>query len=180
MTLALFLKICHTSDALILALVTSNITRSRTKSAEYIWWIFIQSSKYIHDMYVSALCTLLSANISANVQWVWVWMITERSRKVNTELAIVLLKSDFKSYILKSQRQKLNIHPTSHQWVQVSNCKVSKWIATNRSVQQGCQKKLTGEQQSTLKNSLLFVGNFQIKICVIANKISNYGFWPVQ
>lgn len=105
MTSALFLKICHTFDALILALVTSNIMRSRTKSARYIWWIFIQSSKYIHDMYVSALCTLLSANISANVQWVW--MITECSRKVNTELAIVLLKSDFKSYILKGKGRSL-------------------------------------------------------------------------
>lgn len=84
---ALFLKICHTSDALILALVTSNITRSRMKSAEYIWWIFIQSSKNIHDMYVFALCTLLSANIPANVQRVW--MITECSRKVNTKPVIV-------------------------------------------------------------------------------------------
>lgn len=83
----LFPKVCHTSDALILALVTFNITWSRMKSAGFIRWIFIYISKDTYDTYVRALCTLLSANIPANVQRVWI--ITECPRKVNTELLIV-------------------------------------------------------------------------------------------
>lgn len=92
-------------------------------------------------MYVSALCTLLSANISANVQWVW--MITECSRKVNTELAIVLLKSDFKSYILKGKGRSLicilRINGFKCQIAKSQNELLS------TTVQQGGQKKLIDE-----------------------------------
>lgn len=105
MTSTLFLRNCHTSDALILALVTSNIMRSGMKSAEYIWWIFIQRFKDTHDTCVCALCTLLSANIPANVQWGW--MITDCSRKANTELVIVHWKSDSKGYVLKAKGRSL-------------------------------------------------------------------------
>lgn len=143
MTSTLFLKNCHTSDALILALVTSNIMRSGMKSAEYIWWIFIQCFKDTHDTCICALCTLLSANIPANVQWGW--MITDCSRKANTELVIVHWKSDSKGYVFKSQRQKLNTHPMSHQRVHILNCKISKLITGKHSIQQGCQHKLFGE-----------------------------------